>query len=674
MNMHADSEPSRSLREVRETVENFIASSDTMGRLQSLAGIVAASRGSGSGGGHATANFLDVIEGDENLRSRFGLALGKFLAETDATNMIGCTGIPGTRSFFAELSERLFSRVLPPPRNQSDLSELFGQIYRTEQEINLLRDTPIELAHRLVQFFLASTPDGAWDGVRQAFADGFRLLVSRVRAEGLSAGLRARVTAGPVVRSPYYRLQEAGERLVGLWIAGEDMAQALEDFQHVSRACRMESRAVLSHLDATGVRVDVVFSLEVIERCLTRTALMTEIMMKPDGPLRTLAIQKLLVRLVHFAARDRSAGDLIFWNLYLLGRKIVDRTADKGEHYIAKDRREYWGIWTAAAGGGVLTVFTALNKAVIHGWHLPPLPEGLLYGLNYALSFLVMQHLGLILATKQPAMTAAHFASIIRESEGADREERIANSAARLVSSQLAAAFGNVLAIALSMAVVGRLWTAVAGTPFFDPESAQEVLRSMSPVHSGTVIYAALTGVLLWFASVLGGWFDNWCVCNRVAEGIAQRPAGTLVDASRWRWFSRMVERHASGWGTNISLGLMLGFMPEVGRIMGLPLDVRHVTLNTGMVALAWTGAEGPEALTWLLLAGSGIAAMFVLNLSVSFGCSLANAAKAYKLSGTEIRGLLRSIVRRLARKPWHFIFAPRSGTADASAQAEHAS
>lgn len=659
--------PSASNADLTLAIERFIVAQDTTSRLQALVEVVSAARLiTGDESDHAAEQFLDAIEHDVELRDRFGRALAKFLADTDATSLVGCAGIPGMRGFFAEMSERLFAKCLPSPRNQSDLGELFGQIYGSEAEVERLRNTPLDLAHRMVRFFHTVTPVGAWDGLRAAFGDGFRLLLSRVRAEGLSSGLRARASAGSVTASPYYRFEEAGERLLGLWLDGEDFGESLTEFQRVSGECRKESRAILAHLDATGVSVDVVFSLEVIERCLTRTALMTEIMANPEGPLRSRAIQKLLVRLVHFAARDRSVGDLIFWNLYLLGRKIVDRTADTGEHYIAKNRREYWNIWTAAAGGGLLTVFTAMNKAAIHSWHLPPLPEGLLYGLNYAISFLVLQHLGLILATKQPAMTAAHFAAIIRESEGADREERIADNAARLVSSQLAAAFGNVLAVGVCMLGVGWLWEALTGAPFFDVESAVETLKSMNPVGSGTVLFAAMTGVVLWFASVVGGWFDNWCVCHRIAEGIAQRPARTSIDAARWQWLGGMVERHAAGWGTNISLGFMLGLMPEIGRIVGLPIDVRHVTLNTGMVSLAGVGIiDEPGALRWLLLAGCGIATMFVLNLTVSFGCSLASAAKAYKLSGPELWGLLRGIGRRLVRRPGQFIFGPREDSSN---------
>jgi len=102
---------------------------------------------------------------------------------------------------------------------------------------------------------------------------------------------------------------------------------------------------------------------------------MTEIMEAPAGPRRSRAIHRLLFRLFLTAHEDRSLRHLVSWNLQLLNRKIVDRSGETGEHYIARNLREYRHIWLAAAGGGVLTVGTAVVKSIIHGWHLPALPE-----------------------------------------------------------------------------------------------------------------------------------------------------------------------------------------------------------------------------------------------------------------------------------------------------------
>ena len=41
---------------------------------------------------------------------------------------------------------------------------------------------------------------------------------------------------------------------------------------------------------------------------------------------------------------------------------LVDRSGEVGEHYIAASKSEYRQIWIAAAGGGILTAFTAAMK------------------------------------------------------------------------------------------------------------------------------------------------------------------------------------------------------------------------------------------------------------------------------------------------------------------------
>ena len=210
------------------------------------------------------------------------------------------------------------------------------------------------------------------------------------------------------------------------------------------------------------------------------------------------------------------------------------------------------------------------------------------------------------------------------------------------------------MVVGAGAALFSWLFLVVFGRPFMHEKEALETLRVMSPIDSMTVWYAALTGVVLWLASMAGGWFDNWCVYHRLPDGIAQRPART-------EWGRTMFARRgsafqaASGWGTNVSLGFMLGMMPEIGRFTGLPADVRHVTLNTGIVSLAASaGAEtGANQLAWLIRAMAGIGVMFVLNLSVSFACSLFSAARAYELPAGDVRGILTGIGKRLVRTPW---------------------
>jgi site-specific recombinase len=222
--------------------------------------------------------------------------------------------------------------------------------------------------------------------------------------------------------------------------------------------------------------------------------------------------------------------------------------------------------------------------------------------------------------------------------------------------------------VGLGALVFDRLVVALAGHSWLDHEEARGILGSLSPVNSGTVFYAALTGVLLWLGSVAGGWFDNWSVYHRIPEGIAGHPLGKIFGPLRMKRISRLFAHNASGWATNISLGFLLGMTPEIGRFTGLPLDVRHVTLNTGILAIAGSSlGAGWWAEGWFLLATTGIGVMFVLNLSVSFALSLLSAARAYEVPNADLLGIARRIGWRILKSPLEFVRPPRDGEAPKS-------
>jgi len=219
----------------------------------------------------------------------------------------------------------------------------------------------------------------------------------------------------------------------------------------------------------------------------------------------------------------------------------------------------------------------------------------------------------------------------------------------------------NVMVIAGGAYALDGLWRLATGHPFLELEAATHVYESLRPLHGGTVIFGALTGVILWLSSLVGGWVDNWAVYHRVPQGIADSPLAERFGRRRLQKVSDCVARNIGGWGTNISLGFMLGITPALGHIFGFPLDVRHVTLSTGTFALS-TASLGYD---WFhdglfLRALAGIGTMFVLNLGVSFFLSLFTAIRAYDLPHAEVRELLRRLALRFVYHPRDFIVPPR--------------
>lgn len=603
----------------------------------------------------------ELVARTPQLEAGFHKALGAILAETTGENLFGETGVPHRRGFLGELIERLLGYVLPSPRDDHDLSRLLRRLYRRERDVEgLVHMRPRRFARLIPLLF----PDGRPDhtaAVAASFADGFRLLAARVVSEGLDEQLRARSPRAPVAESPVLRLQRASDAVLAAWQAGAGLSTAASEWRTARAACGAQMAEVHRRLETGGVSVDIVFGLEVIDRCLSRMSLMLEVMEAAPGEPRAAAIHRLLGRLVVAAHEDRSVRHLIGWNLRLLGRKIVDRAGKTGEHYIAYSRGEYAYIWRAAAGGGLLTTGTAAVKLAIAAAGLALFQEGLLGGINYAVSFLLLQAFDLMLATKQPAMTGATLAAIFRERQGADRLDDIVDFITRISHSQIAAATANVLVVTLGGVAFEAAWRAVTGAPFLAAEKALAVQESFNPLTSGTIFYAALTGGILWLASLVGGWFDNWSAVHRLPLAIEEHPLGQYVGRARMARLAAGWARQAAGVGTSVSLGLMLGLAPSLGAFFGLPIDVRHVTLSAGQLALA-TAALWPGGLdVTLAFAVAGIACMFVLNLGVSFLLAFLNAARAYDLPADELIDLTRRLGRRIVTRPAEFVLPSRT-------------
>ena len=619
--------------------------------------------------------LLDVLERVPTVRQEVQAAVGRIIQETEAVNLIGHAGLPCDRGLLVEVGNRLVSKVLPSVRNDRDLTHLLQRQYRTPVEVKWFSGIPSRLFARILSAVVPPSDPERADPLATAVADGFRLLAIRVQAQGLSDKLRARSRRpSSITESPFYRLEKISERLVDAWRAGAELGEIGAMWRETAADCRNEMRWIHRQLERTGVSVDIVYGLEVLHQCLRRMEPMVEMMTARDEVLHAKAMHGFLTTLVESSLHEGSVRHLLESNTRLLHRKIVDRSGSIGEQYIALTRREYRQIWAAAAGGGILTSFTAAIKMGIFSLGLAPFVAGLGYGLNYAVSFLLMQTFHLILATKQPAMTAATLATIMREQGGAARLDEIVAFIKRISYSQIAAAVSNVLVVSASAYLLDAVWHLVTGRPLLDPHTAEHVYETLSPVNSGTVIFATLTGVTLWLSSLAGGWIENWAVYHRLPQALAEHAwGGRAFGIARMARWADGVSRNIAGWGTNVSLGLMLGMTPALGMFFGIPLDVRHVTLSSGMLALASAALDAEWYRDgWFLYASAGVAVMFVLNLSVSFSLSLVTALRAYDFPRSDLLELAKRLLREFTRDPLGFVLPPRETTAVANEAVEN--
>ena len=603
--------------------------------------------------------LLSLLEADAALRLRFQNAFHAMLGETQAVDLFAEAGLHPRESLWSEAVRRMAERVLPSAHEDADLLKLIYRLNPDDRYIPGFLELPDELFARTVRVLTPDNDPLAWHRQRTDLQQSLRLLGTHVAGVGLSPEFRERCHPYQVEKSPFFRIQKFADELASAESAAKGLS-SLEILREEMTRCRAELEYMREGMEDRGVSTALEFDISTIKRALRRMDCIASVLFA-SGEAGFREVKSLLDDVMRARLEDLSLLAVVKENAGLLARKIVERTGKTGEHYIANAPSEYWNMWKAALGGGLVIVATAAIKLKITVLGLPPFFEGFLAGTNYAVTFLILQALGLALATKQPSMTAATYAKIVRMTQGTERLEKLTEFISRISRTQLAAAVGNLLTVTFGAVLFARAWLFWFSKPYLPESSSAYVYETLNPLASGTVLYAALTGAVLWISALAGGWVENFATYNRIPEAIADHPLGWRFDADRMRHVANIFERNISAWSTSIVLGYLLGFIPLLGHFFGIPLDVRHVTLSTGTLALAAASlGKGWYYRGWFIHTLFGIGVIFVLNLAVSFGIASWVAFRAYDVSYADRVQLLKYVVKSFFHSPVRFLFSTR--------------
>jgi site-specific recombinase len=633
--------------------------------------------------------LLGVLDRHPDHRARVAGTLARFWAEVDSTALLADFGFAPRTGLWGEFGRRLRARMLPLTPATTDLGDLFALLLPDRDDAVWLNSIDSDTLARIVDL-LAAGDTGASDW-REPFFEAITILTSAVRAAGLSPLLRRRMSlaqategvrsrspgpgdspkgAGPGtelrVHTPFRQLAQVAGQVTGQLREHaeardpEHATTLLHDVQFLRGlldACRRCAASVDTHLEAHGVSVDVVFEADQLTARTHRIDKLLDCVLSPE-PARECV--SLWVALAHEAEEQRGFDTLFTRHYSLLARKVAERSAETGEHYITRDAAEYRAMLGAALGGGAVIAGTTFVKFGLLALGLSAFWGGLWAGFNYAASFVLIYLLHWTVATKQPAMTAPAMAHKLVDVDSDEAVEAFVDEVANLIRSQAAGIIGNLAAVVPVVLAVQYGALLLFGAPLIGAADAQHVLDT-STLWGPTPLFAAFTGVLLFASSLIAGWVENWFVWHRLDSAIAWNPRiiARLGQARAARW-AGWLRNNVSGLASNISLGLMLGLVPALAMFLALPLEVRHVTLSTGQLAAAVAALGAPALLraeVWWCVAG--IACTGALNLGVSFYLAFKVALRSRGIRPPDRRRLYGAIVRRLRSAPASFILPP---------------
>jgi site-specific recombinase len=600
--------------------------------------------------------FIQAAEADADVQARLQAWWTVFIDRVDITTLLADFGFAPRTAMITEVSDRIRNKLLPGTPETIDASELFSIALPSEFDARWLSALPEEWLQRLAALLMPADSQGAsfW---QHALLNAITYCAGQILSTGFAPELRLRMSEEARDARPFHDLSRDVESLRIEVLHGLRTPERLQEAEKRLRerldACRAAIGTVYSHFGDDGISVGLVFRVRQLRTRIVRIRQLLDCLTstRPEAD-----AMRLLAGFVSVGRERRSLRSLLATNSSLLAAKMTERSAETGAHYITRNGTEYWQMLRRAAGGGLVMSATTMLKFGLAALAFSAFWGGFWAGINYAISFVLIQLLHFTVATKQPAMTAPAMAARLKDINEEGATERFVDEVANLTRSQVAAIFGNVLVVFPAALGLALLFSYTFGHPPLDAVHANQVLDSLS-LLGPSVLFAAFTGVLLFLSSLIAGWAENWFVLNRLDSALRYNPTITRLlgsrRAKRWGTFWR---ENISGFAANISLGLMLGLAPAIAGFFGLGLEVRHVTLSSGQlgVAGATMGWEvlHDDAFWWAvaMLPFNG-----AINVLVSFYLAFRMALRAQNITGVERSRIYAAIRHRLRTRPLSF-------------------
>ena len=594
----------------------------------------------------ALRSFLDLpIESRLNRLSEFTAAieahprraelreiLRDFWSHHSYIRVFSEAGLPDEVFLVRELFGRALRHMMPVDEVQGDLYVLLDSLDLREEDAS----------------WLASIPDSLvdlWAGVFRPAPSSIlvscKLLALRATHIALARDFVTLADDEDVTASGFFDLPALVEHVARhpADFAQWDERRELCEAQILENTRRLEER---------GSSASLVFRMRLLRSLLWRIQQILNLQ-RPDSD-----SQKFAISIVHGFAAQRKIGSVLSASTRRLARSVVEKTGRVGKHYIAKNSSQWKTMGLGAILAGVITCFTALFKYSISSLIHAPFLVAIGHSLNYVVSFLLMQAGGFLLASKMPAATAA---TLVDAMEDPSKDQMVSLQA--ISQTQTLVTIGNLIGAIASSIVVDRIWNLVAGHPFLTPEEADHGVHMLFPLHSLTIPFAIVTGVFLWLSSLATGWTANYVALNRTESAIANSlRIRNRFGSARANAIAHWLKHHAPGSVGYIVLGCLLGAVPILVGLFGIPLEVRHVTLASASLgyALDALALNHELSLPDVLQSFTGIFLVGVLNIFTSFALSFLLAVRARDIGAEKARRFLKEVGRKLVSHPVSFL------------------
>lgn len=543
-------------------------------------------------------------------------------------------GINSNRGFFPEIAGRLKHKILPSNVSENELSHYINFVFnKTDdfkwiEKINFSSWEAITDLIDVKQLLLHSQK------LTHQVHNAIIILCHRLTTIGIDPYLVSKLPEIDDSNSPFFELNHQVNLFVKKHLENTTLEIDTNELDAIWQSINKAENLFISiqeKKDEIGTSLHLTYLLQRAQQHISRIRLLLNLFVTKQKSNKVLTISQLVTELVKAEQTKNRVRQFIQETSNLLAHRIVSHSSEKGEHYIGFSKQENVKLFKSAIGGGLVVVLLVYIKHFIHHLHAPLFIEGFLFGLNYSAGFVFMYLTHLTLATKQPAMTAAFIAESIGNKS--DSETKPWQTFKQVIRSQFVSLIGN-LVIVLPLCFLSA-WAInhYFNYSIFNFTESKAQMYSNHPIYSASLIYATITGVFLSLSGIVIGYFDNKVVYSEIAQRIIKHPKlihrYTLEKRQK---IAAFVEKNLGGIVGNIFLGFCLGMAGNIGKFIGIPFDIRHVTISSGNFAIA-LGSDHAYKLDLIIAVFLGVIYIGLINIASSFLISFIVACRSRSLS-----------------------------------------
>lgn len=616
------------------------------------------------------SELLLILKQDQEYRDGLALYLKGLFKHKKFSKILTDAGILTDADFIFEVKKRLFAKLIPDQPPKDTLEYLLNQVFYLKTDPIWIEKIPRQQLEQLFDLLklkpIYTTTKNNTPLAELLFA--IEVIIHRIVGRALETEVIKMVPEYENLESPFLAFQkEFAEISIKLTEERKNFIEPADlgykQLMILHRQCVAYVSSAFKNSEKYGISLRVNQSLLRIRQQLERlkTLLPMLVLNSPDEAKKHTI--ELGIDLITYNCDKNNVRKLINESTQLLSYEVTQHTARTGEHYITKDRKEYFRMFWRALGGGVIVGVLCIIKIFLSKMDTSAFGHAFFYSLNYSLGFITIYVLGVTLATKQPAMTASALISALeagtksKEKNHDEKHQAFAEFFARVFRSQFIAFVGNVIT-AFSVPLL-LIWLIditfdhnIALTKWY------HLIRDLSPIHSLAVLHAAIAGVYLFLSGIIAGAVANRDKHQHIYYRIQEHP---LLKRSfgriRTLKIAKLYEKKWAGIVSNFWFGVFMGTTASIGIFLGLNLDVRHITFSSGNFALGLYGADWNVATNAIIWGIIGIVIIGMANFLVSFGLSLGLAFRSRNIPLSELRLVAASIWKHFKRKPGSFFF-----------------